>query len=993
MPPEDRAAHILVVDDGSSDSLPPGSLTDVRVVRLPTHRGFAAAVNEGVKAATTTFVAILHSDVEVQPGWLSSVSETLYRDPSAVVSSLILQADLTVEQLGLCVFNQGTLVPFGAGVPVTDPEVASQMAPHAVSFIAVVLARALFLDAGGLDESFSLGSYRDSDFSLRIRYRGSRLLIEPESRVIHLGGQDYGGDGLAADEALAYERHTFFTRWASRLDRHPYPHAYLSRPSLNPGRPHILFVAESVAWPDGSVAGSRMQGILEWFLDTEWLVTVIGEKDQEDSPHVLALRRKGVVVYTAAGQLATVPWPRILSSRIEVAWVTARDVFNQVSPIIKLLNPAVTLWYTADPSSRGQEEERHQQSAWAREIVAIEGADHVFVGDESEQHRVSEINPHVSVVGGPHETPPRQPAGDRPGHVMLLGDFADGSDMDAAVHLVERIWPLVHRQAPDATLVIAGDNVPPALVDYHGHSNVRVEHSREAARRLLFECRVAVAPFRSGTDSQSKVNRALAAGVPVVASPQAVGERAGGKAVRLADPDHPSEFAQAILTVYQDEGPWGQLQDRCPTRPRRLYPREQITPALTPALASVRLRLSVSLVMLSWNRQQWTAKAVDSVLAHTADLKELIVVDNASEDGSWEWLRNRAADEPRLVLVRNPTNCGFAGGMNAGLRRAQGDIVGVLNNDVLVPSGWMPRMLARFEDPEVVAVGPVTTRISGTQCVAASYTEEEFDDYAQEWFYTHVGQSGYTPRLVAFVLLLRREALDRLGGFDVRFGRGNFEDDDFSIRLASLGRLAIAYDVLVHHEGSVSFRDVPPEEIRQLYQENQAWLHRKWGPVWDATGHWLPQPVRSYSGEMYCPMVASMERSEILSEALRQRDRGEWGFVWLTLNLGQRDEVSGVAEVLTLLHLNPEQALQVAGQLVQTYTRLEMSIALVLALEANGRRDQATMLRELLARQWPSHPYGQGAEEALWTWIETQRERGGPARAATRSCSPEPTGT
>lgn len=973
MPAEDVPQAIILVDDGSDEACLPSEEQAVKVLRLGTNQGFPAAVNHGVAAAETPWVVVLNNDVEVQPGWLSELYATAQRHDPAIVSSLLLNPDGSVQQHGGYLFNQATAVPFGNRLSPTDPEMLSLGEPHYVSFTAVLMRREVFLDAGGLDLQFAPGYYEDADFSFRLAGRGIRLLSDPGSHIIHLGSQSFGRDEVRKSELLEAHRRLFFARWGPALADHAYPHPLATRASLSPTRSHILFVDETLPWPDRASGGVRLEAIVDRFLGQGWLVTFVGAVDEEDSPYVRALRRKGVVVYPGAGRLSGVPWARILESRIDVAWIARGDLFNQVASLINLLNPAVTLWYdTVDLAWRRQVDPRKRQSAMARETVAAEEAAHVFVVGESERRWVSELNPHVSVVGNIHTVPASTPDGSARRDVVFVGNFFHMPNVDAAVHLVAHIWPVVHAEDPDITLRVVGANAPPSLMAHHGQRNIIVEGHVADLDALLSRCRVSVAPLRIGAGIKGKVGQALALGLPVVASPKAVEDMPVEDAVRVADPDNPSAFAEAILSVYRDDALWDRMHKEGPDLVRHLYSRDQAEKGLLPALASVRWRLSVSLVMLSWNRREWTAKAVDSVLANTSDLKELIVVDNASTDGSWEWLLERAAEDARLVPVKNRTNYGFAGGMNAGLRRAHGEIVGVLNNDVLVPPGWMPRMLARFGNPDVVAVGPVTSRISGTQCVDASYSEDQFNPYAQEWFYAHVGQSLYTPRLVAFVLLVRREALDRLGGFDVRFGRGNFEDDDFSIRLASLGRLVIAYDVLVHHEGSVSFRDVPAAEVRQLYESNQAWLHKKWGPVWDASGRWLPQPTRSYGAEMFCPMVSSLERVQILGEVLRQRQRGEWGYAWLTLNFGIRDEVLGVAEVLTLLHLNAQQAVQVAGQLTESHTRLEMSIALALALEASGRQAQAERLWDLLARQWPHHPYTQDAEHQLWTWVEAE---------------------
>ena len=84
-------------------------------------------------------------------------------------------------------------------------------------------------------------------------------------------------------------------------------------------------------------------------------------------------------------------------------------------------------------------------------------------------------------------------------------------------------------------------------------------------------------------------------------------------------------------------------------------------------------------------------------------------------------------------------------------------------------------------------------------------------------------------KLIGFCLLFKREAYAKIGGLDERFSPGNYEDDDFCLRLRLAGyRTLICTDTFIHHEGSVSFqRD--PEAYHSLLQRNEMKFTEKWG--------------------------------------------------------------------------------------------------------------------------------------------------------------------
>ena len=86
----------------------------------------------------------------------------------------------------------------------------------------------------------------------------------------------------------------------------------------------------------------------------------------------------------------------------------------------------------------------------------------------------------------------------------------------------------------------------------------------------------------------------------------------------------------------------------------------------------------VSVVLLNWNGQQVVEKCLKSLQKQTYSPLEVIVVDNASTDGSAELVKKGF---PEVKLIVNKTNLGFGGGNNVGIRVSQGKYVMMLNND------------------------------------------------------------------------------------------------------------------------------------------------------------------------------------------------------------------------------------------------------------------------------------------------------------------------
>src|SRR5207249_3587528 len=108
----------------------------------------------------------------------------------------------------------------------------------------------------------------------------------------------------------------------------------------------------------------------------------------------------------------------------------------------------------------------------------------------------------------------------------------------------------------------------------------------------------------------------------------------------------------------------------------------------------------------------YTRQCVDSLRLRTDEPYELIFVDNGSTDGTVDFLQSI----PGATVITNPQNKGFPAAANQGISAAQGRYICLLNNDTVLTTGWLRRMLAALQrDPHAGLVGPCSNRCSGEQ--------------------------------------------------------------------------------------------------------------------------------------------------------------------------------------------------------------------------------------------------------------------------------------
>jgi hypothetical protein len=238
-------------------------------------------------------------------------------------------------------------------------------------------------------------------------------------------------------------------------------------------------------------------------------------------------------------------------------------------------------------------------------------------------------------------------------------------------------------------------------------------------------------------------------------------------------------------------------------------------------------------VVVSWNGRSWLDRCLGSLLALDPAPAEIILVDNASSDDTVEYVKRAY---PHVVVVALGRNLGFAGGNNAGARRASARYLAFLNNDAEAERSWLARLIAPADaDP---TVGLVTSRIVFMD--RPQIIDSAGDGYLRcggAFKRDHGQAGGENPGAPAEVFgacgagfLIRRELFEALGGFDERFFMV-YEDVDLSYRARLRGaRCIYAPDALVRHAGSASIGAVSSPQV-YYGQRNLEWTWIKNSPA------------------------------------------------------------------------------------------------------------------------------------------------------------------
>lgn len=225
-------------------------------------------------------------------------------------------------------------------------------------------------------------------------------------------------------------------------------------------------------------------------------------------------------------------------------------------------------------------------------------------------------------------------------------------------------------------------------------------------------------------------------------------------------------------------------------------------------MANSMKKKNITVIMLNFNSapiMDIIEKSVDSILNQSFPISELIIADDNSNDSSLSELRKIANKDSRIHILTSAVQRGVAGARNFALRAAKGDIIAFIDNDAIPENNWIEAMLEKvlsdrkigacvpmvkfLKKPEIICSMGSTITLSGYGQNIGIYQREEFFDCPNEVLYP-TGNG----------LMVRRDVVNEIGGFDDRFLGWGGDDVDLGIRLRNADyKVITAPDAIIYH--------------------------------------------------------------------------------------------------------------------------------------------------------------------------------------------------
>lgn len=579
----DVPAEVIVVDNASSDRTDAllQRLDGVRLLRNPDNRGFVDAVNQAAVLAKGKHLLLLNNDAELLPGSIRAACATLEADPEVgAVGGRILLLDGSLQEAGSIIWQDGSCLGYGRGADPEQPEFMFRREVDYCSGAFLLTPRALFKQLDGFAPAFAPAYYEESDYCVRLRQAGYRVIYEPAAVIRHFEFASSGGISAAAELQRAHrdifvERHREFLR-----DRYRPVPEHILRARSTSRRRRLLLIDDCVPHEHLGAGYPRCQALIRCLLALHFDITLypLNVVDEDWAAVYKSLPREVEVMLShGVSRLASFLaerrdyYDQVVISRPHnmalvraclandlAAFGRARLIYDAEAVIAP--REAARLWLMGKPLDPAREKARLD-----KEIGLAAGMDQIMTVTEAEADLYRAAgHSQVEVLGHALTPAPTEPGFDqRQGFVFVGALRIDGSpNVDSLLWFVDQVLPRLDRElGQGCVLYVVGDSSAPSLQSV-SHERVRFLGALDRLAQPLSVGRVFVAPTRFAAGIPHKVHAAAAAGVPVVATSLLARQLGWGSERELLIADTAADFAAACLRLYRDPLLWQSVRDQ-----------------------------------------------------------------------------------------------------------------------------------------------------------------------------------------------------------------------------------------------------------------------------------------------------------------------------------------------------------------------------------------------------------------------------------------------
>jgi cellulose synthase/poly-beta-1,6-N-acetylglucosamine synthase-like glycosyltransferase len=213
----------------------------------------------------------------------------------------------------------------------------------------------------------------------------------------------------------------------------------------------------------------------------------------------------------------------------------------------------------------------------------------------------------------------------------------------------------------------------------------------------------------------------------------------------------------------------------------------------------------ITAIVPCYNEEEYIPSCVDSLLAQSIPIDEIIIVDDGSSERTKKVLREESSKSEKIRVIYNERNLGKPRSLNIALRESKGDVVCVVDADCRPQEDWVERGLKKLENYDVVSGPYINPRDT-----AVRIANQLVDD-----FFISLGRGATAAKITGGNIIARKSVLKGVGGFDESDLRG--EDYNLSVALERGGyEVYYGKDVAMPSLGE-------PKTLSEVFRQRLTW--------------------------------------------------------------------------------------------------------------------------------------------------------------------------
>jgi len=572
--------QLVIVDNASSDQTTEflKLVKNAHVIANDDNLGFVKAVNMGAAVSTGEYILLLNNDAILHPGAIENAVECYQNtEKCGAVGGKINLLDGSMQEAGSIIFNDGSCLGYGRGKIPESPEFMFKREVDYCSGAFLLIAREIFKKLDGFDEDYAPAYYEESDFCIRLKKNGLRVVYEPNAVITHYEFASSGGFEGASKLQTAHRK--ILCAKHKELLQHQLtakPENILkARTANNFG--NVLLIDDRVPHSNLGSGYPRCNEIIKVITERNLNLTLYPLRfPNENWSDTYASIPPTVEVML---DLGTEGLQAFLQSRagfydfIIISRVHNMEFFVELLKFQPDIAGDATIIYDAEAvtSPRDVMAKRLQgetvsaekeASLLAQELSLVKHADLAITVSAYEADLYHDFGfSNTRVIGHSMELDPGANEHKERQDMLFVGALRDeGSpNVDSIWWFVEQVMPLIRKANADIKLHIVGDNTAASLTEMTADGVVF--HGRvDDITTLYNSSRLFIAPTRFAAGIPHKVHEAAACGLPCVTTTLLARQLDWTDGKELLAADLASDFAEKCISLYNDSELWNKIQ-------------------------------------------------------------------------------------------------------------------------------------------------------------------------------------------------------------------------------------------------------------------------------------------------------------------------------------------------------------------------------------------------------------------------------------------------